>query len=295
MHLEVVHTTRYQYSQPAWSNINELRLSPEETKRQSPGEVSIKVHPSPGNEPKTSRDMFGNLVHLFEIEEMHSELEITSQSSVETRSNPDLVERAHDVPLAALAAAEESDPFVHDFLSNSTFIPRDPEVWREAIDAKENAETQSVGSVVEQLSNHIFESCYYDDSQLISGQHTSSDVRQTRKGACQEFAHLLIGYCRELGIPARYISGYLFDPGLSRAEPEFVGAQLSHAWVEVYIQDALGNEWLGIDPTNRKWVDEQYVSVALGRDYFDVAPVKGTLIGGGKRRSLDVKLEVRQV
>jgi len=281
MLLTIAHTTRYLYSLPARSNINELRLAPEETDRQTPGQLRLNI--LPGAPLQESRDLFGNLVHYFEVEESHEVLEITSETAVTTHSSADLPLRAMTVPLRERTAPAE-DPSLHQFTTDSTFVQKDPATWREAVDLH-LAHEKTWGALMLGLSDHIFATCKYRE-QLVHGMASASDVQRERAGTCQDFAHLMIGYCRALGLPARYLSGYLYDPGLAAArESDFIGSGATHAWVEIHVP---GVGWVGIDPTNRRWVDEHYVSVATGRDYHDVAPVRGSLIGGGPERSIEV-------
>lgn len=288
MRLAISHTTRYLYSFPARSNINELRLAPEENSRQKPGSLTLTIDPV--TELSESRDLFGNLVHYFEIEGRHESLMIRSDTEVETISQFDLPMRAMSVPLRNMES-ETGNADLHQFLVDSHFVSKNPETWREAIDIHLDHE-KTWGALIQALNDYIFDSCTFRD-QILHIPATSVDVQRDKVGTCQDFAHLLISYCRALGMPARYISGYMYDPGLERSEnAAFVGSGQSHAWVEVHVP-RLG--WIGIDPTNRKWVDEHYVSVAFGRDYHDVAPIRGSLIGGGEERRLEVSVDVRSV
>jgi len=102
------------------------------------------------------------------------------------------------------------------------------------------------------------------------------EVLKTRAGVCQDFAHVMLGLCRALKIPARYVSGYLYNGPADQLK----GAQASHAWVEVYVP---GHGWCGLDPTNNRAADGHYVKVATGRDFADVSPLKGTYRGTAKR------------
>lgn len=290
MQLRVIHTTKYTYSMVARANANELRLLPEENYRQRPGTASISVSPQPDTEIETTRDLFGNLVQTFEIEGPHGELWIQSESVTETLDCARLHQKAMEVPLQDALDVEQLDVSVHQFLTDSTFVQKDPATWREALDVKSEC-APTYGALVEGLSEYIFKSCKYEDK-AIHTMTTASEVQRCKAGTCQDFSHLLVGYCRALGMPARYISGYLFDPGLESGHPDYVGAEISHAWVEVFVP---GLEWVGIDPTNKMWIDEHYISVAFGRDYHDVAPIRGSLQGGGKKRTLEVAVEVRAV
>ncbi|MEM1296982.1 MAG: transglutaminase family protein [Verrucomicrobiota bacterium] len=285
MRLKIFHRTTYSYSLPARSNINELRLAPEETQRQEPGPLEIRVNPD--SSLQEARDLFGNLVHSFEVEEKHAKLEIIAESEVTTNSDAALPARAGQIELPK--SPEFEDELVHEFLVDCTFVERNTEMWREAIDIRLNCEP-TYGSIVEGLSNFIFDSCTYRD-QVVHRMTSAAEVQQDKIGTCQDFAHLLLGYCRSLEIPARYVSGYLHDPGIDEGEqPEFIGAEATHAWVDVFVPQV---GWVGIDPTNRCWINDHYVTVAFGRDYHDVAPVRGSLLGGGRRRSIDVEVAVK--
>ncbi|MEM9283730.1 MAG: transglutaminase N-terminal domain-containing protein, partial [Verrucomicrobiota bacterium] len=142
--------------------MNELRLAPEESSRQSPGNLKISLEP--GAELKESRDLFGNLVHYFEVEGSHEKLVIHAETEVETHKGTPLSKEAYLIPLPDIEAedldARAGDEFVKEFTNDSTFIQKNPETWREAIDLQLNSE-KSWGALIEKMSNHIFESCRY--------------------------------------------------------------------------------------------------------------------------------------
>ena len=286
MRLKTFHRTTYLYSLPARSSINELRLSPEENDRQKPKSQRLTIEPA--TELQESRDLFGNLTHTFEVEERHEQLSILVESEVETNNSDDLHQKAMEVPLSEKILGEQKDPSLYEFLSEGQYVQRDPETWREALDIRERCD-QTYGGFIKSLSDFIFENCTYKE-QLIHGMKSCSEVQKTKVGTCQDFSHLMLGYCRALGIPARYLSGYLYDPGIEEeSDPSLIGAEYIHAWVEAHVP---GLGWLGIDPTNQRWVDEHYISLAFGKDYHDVAPIRGSLLGGGKKRDLKVELSV---
>lgn len=272
--------------------MNELRLAPEENSRQTPGDLRILLEP--GAELKESRDLFGNLVHFFEVEGSHEKLIIRSETEVETHDAKSNFEEAQEIPLPDLdnpRSFRGSDDFVKEFTGDSTFVKKNPETWREAVDILLGCE-RTWGCVIEKLSDHIFEHCEYRE-QAVHNMANSTDVQREKSGTCQDFSHLFLAYARALGIPARYVSGYLYDPGLdSDSEAEYIGSGATHAWPEVHVP-RLG--WIGIDPTNKRWVDDHYVSVSFGRDYHDVAPIRGSLIGGGRDRSLEVSVQVSAI
>ena len=288
MRLHITHETTYHYSLPARLSVNELRLSPEDSPRQTPGETHFRIDPVATL--ASSRDLFGNLVHQFEFEDKHPSLNIAVESTVETRpySPP-----SHEVLHSPLPhpSKHSGDDHLRDFLSESNCIPRDPETWREALDLQSCSDNTWAGFVLT-LSQHIFENCKYCE-QHIHTMRAASQVQRERTGTCQDFSHLLIAYLRLLHIPARYISGYLYDPGLDGGtSPELIGSGTTHAWVEAYLPNF---GWLGIDPTNNCWVNENYVSLAFGRDYHDVVPIRGSFMGGGNNRELEVSILVQKL
>jgi transglutaminase-like putative cysteine protease len=286
MLLQITHTTSFHYSLPARSSINELRLSPEDTSRQTPGDTIFQIEPT--TELTFSRDLFGNLVHHFEIEEKHPALIISAISEVETFFSPHPPLSLFDQEVIDASA---NDDTLRDFLSESDCILRDPGTWREAVDIHSSSDGTWSGLLFD-LSQHIFTTCAYRE-QKIHVMRNSSDVQRERFGTCQDFAHLLTSYLRLLQIPARYCSGYLYDPGLDGSDtPELIGSGTTHAWVEAH-HPVFG--WVGIDPTNNCWVNDHYVSIAFGRDYHDVVPIRGSFLGGGKNRELEVSITVKSV
>ncbi|MDF1814282.1 MAG: transglutaminase family protein [Verrucomicrobiales bacterium] len=290
MRLSITHDTVFHYSLPARSNINEVRLAPEENDRQNPGGLEIIVDPEPETGLSPSRDLFGNLVHAFEVERKHPQLRITAKSDVETICGKSMAVETQNLSFDNVKEVK-SDDSVHEYLVDSHYVAKSPEIWKEAIDVCFESE-QTWGCIAKNLSDHVFTTCRWE-AQLIHRATTAAEVQQDRIGTCQDFAHLLIGMCRSIGIPARYVSGYLYDPGLDHGSAaSFTGTNVSHAWVDFYAPEV---GWVGLDPTNHCWVDENYVSVAKGRDYGDVAPVRGSLLGGGPKRSMDVHVEVKQL
>lgn len=288
MRLGVTHTTSYQYSQPARDSINELKLTPENTSRQSLEKCELQV--APDADLQESRDLFGNRLHQFTVEEPHTKLIITAKSVVETQAYPHLVYRCYKTERCPPSSFQEDDS-LRDYLSESACVPRDPETWREALDIQTRADPTWAG-LFDAIRNHIFETCIYRE-QIVHAMRTSTEVQRERTGTCQDFAHLMLAYLRLLNYPARYCSGYLYDPGLEQQkEAELIGSGVTHAWVEAFIPD-IG--WVGIDPTNRCWVNDHYITLAVGRDYHDIVPIKGSLLGGGKERKLDVSVRVQAV
>jgi transglutaminase-like putative cysteine protease len=172
----------------------------------------------------------------------------------------------------------------YDFLQSSALVSVSPEIWRLAVDASQGQ--TDVWQSVQAIMRFIHGSFSYAPASTNVKTHVE-EVLQSRRGVCQDFAHVMLGMCRALKIPARYVSGYLYN-GPSGT---LTGAQASHAWCEVYLP---GIGWRALDPTNNQQADERYVKLAVGRDYSDVAPVKGHY-KGTPGNTMTVTVTVREL
>ena len=161
----------------------------------------------------------------------------------------------------------------YDFLQSSTYVEVSADTWRLAVDATHGQADawQAAQAVMRQIHEG-----FRDQSGATHAHTHMREVLKSRAGVCQDFAHVMLGLCRALKMPARYVSGYLYNGPADQLR----GAQASHAWVEVFVP---GLGWCGLDPTNARVVDGQYVKVAHGRDFADVSPLKGTYRGTAKR------------
>ena len=227
-------------------------------------------------------DLFQNITHRFELPGEHKRLEIESRIKV---CNLHLSLS----PESVSATSEQYDaPEVREriwpYLQETHRVDMRPEIWREAVDL-----TQGIDSVHDKalaLMKWIHQSFTYQPGSTAVHTHMV-EAYKMRTGVCQDFAHVMPGMCRSVGIPARYASGYLYNGPTDH----LVGAQASHAWAEVYLP---GAGWIGFDPTNNNLADERYVKVAVGRDYDDVAPVEGTYHGSGHCH-LEVVVQVEKL
>lgn len=280
MHLRVVHRTTFTYAGEAKESFNELRLRPADTESQRCLAFELRI--SPATEAREYRDFNGNTVHYFEVPDPHARLSVTTLSRIETVP---LTERAivPQVSAAELAASPDHE-MLAEFHTSSPYVPLDVEIWREAQDVV-GEHRIDVWSEVRRLGEHIHRTFAYRPN--TTGVHTlATDALRQRTGVCQDFAHVHLGLCRSLGIPARYVSGYFFNPSRRPGENE-----ASHAWIEAWLP---GAGWLAYDPTHARPADDRYVRVAVGRDYTDIRPVSGTY-RGAPTRSLRVDVCVRQV
>ena len=251
---EIVHVTRFTYSGPITETMMEVRLEPVDGQGQRCLDFQLEV--SPKTRIAGYRDGYGNSVHYFNVLRPHERLTVTSRSLVET-----------GVPVDAAA----EDP-VFDFLRFRAPVVDIPGVRALAAGhiPADPTSGASVERAVEDLVTEISRDFTYDPA--VTTVNTAVDeVLQLRAGVCQDFAHLLIAAARAMGVPARYVSGYIYVPGESG-----VTEGASHAWAEAWIP---GRGWVGYDATHPIRAGENHVRIAVGRDYRDAAPTRGVYVG----------------
>ncbi|MEY5027129.1 MAG: hypothetical protein RLZZ244_2657 [Verrucomicrobiota bacterium] len=280
MKLHIHHLTEYRYSSPVSNNSNELRLTPPVTLWQRLPFFLLRVVPS--SRLRRFQDFNQNTVTYFEIEEPHQKLLIEAQSTVVT-SDCYASGIPLGIPLSAFASTEWIEE-IQPFFEPTTIVSIPPELWRAAVDIL--TDQKDAYELALAIMRYVYTTCAYVPG-VTTVHTTSAEFFQTRRGVCQDFAHLMIALCRALRVPARYVSGYLYD----EQRRDIRGAHSTHAWVDVWIP---GTGWYGLDPTNNCRVGETYVTLAVGRDYRDVSPVKGTYFGdGGCSMRIAVHIEPR--
>jgi len=279
MHLRVLHRTSFVYAGKAHDSFNEVRLRPINDTTQQCRDFQLNL--TPGASPREYDDFYGNTVQYFEVIESHTKLIIEAVSTVDTTP---MAERPA-IPRVAMEDLERSSEreMLAEFYNSSHYVPLDVELWREAQDALAEG-SSDVWNNVRRLGSHVYRRFAYKPK--TTGVNTkATDVLKLRMGVCQDFAHVHLGLCRCLGIPARYVSGYFFN---NTRRPREIEA--SHAWIEAYVP---GHGWTSWDPTHDRTADERYIKVAVGRDYADIRPVNGTY-RGAPTRSLKVDVTVRE-
>lgn len=272
MKWDIVHQTRYHYAAPVKNSFNDVRLQPFSCPEQTVESFQLSVQPVA--RVSEYRDFYSNYVHHFEISEPHNSLVIESRVRVATHPGPPLAASATPWPIAEIGEALK-DSRRHEFIESSRYVEITPEIWRRAVDATLGRTDAWQAALA--LMHHVHgEMEYVPKSTTV---HTQMrDALEARRGVCQDFAHVLIGLCRSLRIPALYVSGYLATET----------ASATHAWTEVFIPNT---GWCALDPTHNCQPDETYVKIAVGRDYADVPPVRGTYKGTTERRmEVDVKI-----
>ena len=287
----VSHRTEYTYTAPVRDSRGLYHLSPRSLPWQEVTTHSVVVDPLPLDLHRDT-DCFGNAVTYFQVTDAHRELVIDSKSDV-TVVEPLYDEDALSVPW------ELARPLLHtgtpDAWAAVEFVLESSRAAHAAGVADYAAASltrgRPIGEAVTDLMHRIHRDFDYD-STATTVTSTVGDVLRKRAGVCQDFAHFALACLRSHGIAARYVSGYLATqppPGKERV----FGADASHAWLSVWMPGS--SDWLAIDPTNNQWANERYVTVAWGRDYGDVSPVKGVIFTKSKKSTLRVNVDVAPV
>ncbi|MBK1732731.1 transglutaminase family protein [Thiococcus pfennigii] len=290
MRLRVRHVTRYQYAEPVSLCHSLARLKPRETANQRCLATQMRVDPWPAVSREYT-DFFGNRVNYFSIQQSHASLEVRAQSEVEVTA-PSLPDPATTPPweevVATLRTARDADlGGARLFTLASDQVPPSPEATAYA--APSFTPGRPLLAAALDLMGRIHRDFEYDPN-FTTIATPIDEVLAHRRGVCQDFAHLAIAGLRGLGLAGRYVSGYLETlppPG----RPKLVGADASHAWFAVLIP---GLGWVDLDPTNDQIPQEQYITTAVGRDYRDVAPLRGVFYGGGVHE-LTVAVDVDRI
>lgn len=287
MRYRVVHKTDYRYSEPASLSHNELYLVPRETGTQRLLQNRLVIAPQP-EYLRQRTDYFGNAAHVFMVQHPHEELLMTAESMVET-FRPITPPADTTVPwesvvrrLAVHTRPDELEAFQFIFPSPLVTLPQGIKTYTEP--SFPPGKPVLAGAL--DLMQRIYTEFAYDKS-ATTVDTPVDQVLADSKGVCQDFAHLAISGLRSLGLAARYVSGYL-ETQPPPGKPKLIGADASHAWLSVFVPDA---GWVDLDPTNNLIPGEHHITLAWGRDYGDVTPVKGVVMGGGVHR-LSVMVDV---
>lgn len=278
MKFQVRHLTTYRYTEPVQLSHHAAHLRPREVDGQQISKVSISIRPEPAVLHDGGRDYFGNPTTFFTIQAPHSTLQIESAFVVETSQQPPLPQIAvpawDAIRLDSWPGGRGFDESVMDFVFDSPQVPMLAEAADYAAPSFTPGRplTEAVMDLVARINRD-----FAFDSEATSVGTPLLSVFEERRGVCQDFAHVGIACVRSMGLAARYVSGYIrtiAPPGREK----MVGADASHAWLSVY-QPGWG--WLDVDPTNNMAAGQDHIAVAWGRDYDDVSPVRGVVLGGG--------------
>ena len=286
MQYRVSHTTTYRYAEPVSVCHNELHLTPRDRPGQSLLRSQLLVEPPPSTLQRDV-DYFGNAVTFLTLQEPHVELKITAMSHVQVTVPTGILlpTPAWETVAERLRSKRTGDSLAAFELSlESPLVRIDAEVQRFA--AASFPEGRALLDGVRDLVHRIHADFAYDPEATCVSTPVA-EVLKERRGVCQDFAHLAIACLRSIGLAARYVSGYIETvppPGKER----LLGADASHAWLAVWVPE---HGWVDFDPTNDVVPDGSHVTLAWGRDYGDVPPVKGVVLGGGEH-TMDVAVDV---
>jgi transglutaminase-like putative cysteine protease len=290
MNYHITHRTLYEYAAPVSVSHHVARLEPLATAVQSRESFSLQIFPEPALR-KTRTDYFGNQLCFFAIQEIHSKLEIITSSRVTVRAEKS-AQNESTAPWESVAAMFR-DPVSPEVVEPYQFFFDSPQI-RASVEladyARESfAENTPLIVGARDLNRRIFKDFKFD-TRATTVATPLEEVWEKRRGVCQDFAHLGIACLRSLGLPARYVSGYLRTRP-PEGRPRLVGADASHAWFSIF---SPGTGWVDFDPTNNVQPAEEHITVAYGRDFGDVSPVAGILTGGGKH-IVKVAVDVEQI
>lgn len=291
------HVTRYEYDEPVTSCVNLARLEPRDAPLQEVTASRLIVRPS-SDDQRSHGDAYGNNVTYFSIGVPHQTLEVAAESEVLVRTPPALRTDGESWEASVLTTATELEPagdttgqptaHLHDFVLPSRLVPTLAEVagLAQASFPPGRPAREAVLDLLARLHDEV-----EFNPGVTSVATPLSDVVASRRGVCQDFAHLAVACFRAMGLAARYVSGYLeTDP--PPGQPRLVGADASHAWCAVWLRN---HGWLDLDPTNGQVPDGRHITLAWGRDYADVAPLKGVVFSGGSNQRLTVEVDVTRV
>lgn len=290
MRYRILHRTTYTYADAVSISHHVARLKPRGLKHQECEEFELHTRPQPAVE-KSRSDFFSNHVHFFSIQELHTGLDITARSQVNVLPQPELDLAAS--PCWETVAKRFTEPVSpgdvgpYQFVFDSHLLASTPALADYARPSFPS--DRPLAEAARDLCRRIHQDFKFNPTATTIATPLA-EVIQHRHGVCQDFAHVGIACLRSLGLPARYVSGYirtLPPPG----KPRLVGADASHAWLSVHCP-VLG--WVDLDPTNDRIPREDHITVAFGRDYADVSPVAGVLAGGGDHK-VTVAVDVEPV
>ena len=283
MQYTIRHISHFLYEAPISSSVMEVRMCPRTEAQQHCYTFDLEL--TPHAQLFSYRDFLGNTIHHFSIAGTHEELRLESNALVEVRPLPDPPDALPEDTWTALDAQRDDDGLLEMTLPSAFAAPSEALLaFGREIDLRRRDDPLSV---LRELNAAVHDGFAYNSEST----HVNSpidDALESRSGVCQDFAHLFITLARELGIPCRYVSGYLFHRSGDGEDGDRSAEDGSHAWVEAFLP---GLGWVGFDPTNNILAGERHIRVAVGRDYADVPPSRG-VFKGSARSTLRVGVHV---
>ncbi len=290
MRYHITHETHYSYDSVATLSQQLLFMSPRNFESQICLDHQIDVTPVP-NESANNLDYFGNISHYFSIFTPHQDLIVRVESTVDLFPRPSLQSLEHSTPWEIVRDRLN----LHNGIYNDAvaYLYPSPKILCSDALADYARPSFSNGRGIVEAAFDLTQRIYREfefDSEATNVSTPLSEVLEGRRGVCQDFAHLMIGCLRSMGLACRYVSGYILTIPLEGHE-KLIGADASHAWVSVYCHKF---GWIDFDPTNNCLVQNDHITVAWGRDFSDVSPMRGVVLGGGAQ-TLKVSVTVTPI
>ena len=285
---DISHKTTVNYEEVVSVSHHVLHLAPREHPQQTCHETKTVVHPKPAVD-SVGEDYFGNPRQHVTVQKPHKQLIVEAHSRVEVRPAAERLELEKSAPwetvreqLAALESLE-----AYEYVFDSPYVAGDDAIHEYTLQSFEPG--RPILAAAMDLTGRIFREFQYRGG--VSDVSTPvAEVFEMRQGVCQDFAHLMIACLRSVGLAARYVSGYLLTRPPEGKE-KLVGSDASHAWISVFA-GPMG--WVDFDPTNNLIPGEEHITFAWGRDYGDVSPINGFIVGGGAHQ-VSVAVDVQQI
>ena len=295
MIFNVTHTTKYEYNAPVSYCHNIATLRPRESKGQELLDYKIQITPEPA-EISERIDFFGNFITRFSIQTEHKVLKVTTKSKIkreyvqyhELFNSDACTSITMNDALFALKGMSPEILEAKQYILESIFIRRTDKNIRDYAELSFKG-NRSVFDAAYELMQRIYTDFDFD-SEFSTISTPIEDVMKEKKGVCQDFAQIAIACIRSVGLPSRYISGYI-ETLPAPGKKKLVGADASHAWFAIFIP---GFGWVDFDPTNNQIPKDQHIVVGWGRDYYDVPPLKGVVYGSGQS-TLKVAVDIAAV
>lgn len=287
MRYRIEHVTRYNYERPIQQSVNQCIMKPTADGSQTCLEYNLSI--TPDVKYFTHIDYWGNNVNTFYIWDDHKELVVKSNAVLEISSN---FNQGHLLSEEEHASKKLTKAFQNDhaeFLGATDFT-RVSLAKLEEITKPIWNKSKSLYHYVKFVNDYIYDEYMYEPV-TTTVETTASEFLELKHGVCQDYAHLMLALCRYKGIPARYVSGYIYS-GID--DEELRGSSATHAWVEILLPDT---GWMGFDPTNKLLAHHQHIRVAVGRDYKDIVPIKGVykFRKSSVSHLLDVEVQVHRL
>ncbi len=285
---KITHTTIYEYEEPASLCHNLAMLKPRLTPTQICDSVHVHITPEP-DVVNEYEDFFGNRVFYFAIQHEHKHLNVTVTSHVD--NTPSDAQQQYPVinweeTVQQLTESTPENADLKQFVTDTPMTKMDADTLGYALDSFTPG--RDLVEACLDLTRRIFSDFTYSPG-FSTIATPVKEIMKRKKGVCQDFAHLAIACLRSMGLAARYVSGYL-ETIPPEGKEKLVGSDASHAWFSVFVP---GAGWLDFDPTNNLMPSTQHITIAWGRDYADVAPLKGVILSGGSH-TLKVSVDVQR-